>query len=77
MLRKSNAARSMLIAVTVVTMVGMTHSAFANKIKKKLTYEEAWTLCTAELDRSNVLKVEPGQRYAAGAACMLRHGYRI
>ncbi len=77
MLRKSSATSSTLIAIAAVTMVGMTQPAFADKIKKKPTYEEAWTLCTAELDRSHILKADAGQRYAAGAACMLRHGYRI
>ncbi len=66
-----------LIALAVATMVGMTQSASAAKVQKKLTYEEAWTFCNAELNRSHILRADAGQRYAAGAGCMLRHGYRI
>jgi hypothetical protein len=46
------------------------------KPKPKPTYEEAWSICTKELDRSHILKVDAGQRYAAGGACMHRYGYQ-
>ncbi len=51
--------------------------ASAKNPEAKPTYEQAWALCTAALDRNHILKADAGQRYAAGAACMLKHGYRI
>jgi hypothetical protein len=54
--------------------------ASAKKVKKvaaKPTYEEAWGICTKEMDRNHILRADATQRYAAGAACMHRHGYSI
>jgi hypothetical protein len=47
------------------------------KVAATPTYEEAWGICTKEMDRNHILRQDAGQRYSAGAACMLRHGYRI
>jgi hypothetical protein len=49
----------------------------AKKVAANPTYEEAWGLCTKQMDRNHILRNEAGQRYAAGAACMLHYGYRI
>jgi hypothetical protein len=43
---------------------------------KKLTYEQAWAFCTAQLDKRFGWD-QHSQRYAAGGSCMLRFGYRI
>jgi hypothetical protein len=43
---------------------------------KKLSLEQAWALCKAELDRT-IPKADHSARYSAGGACLLRHGYRI
>lgn len=66
-----------VIAMFVSAATGAIHPAAAAKAKAHPTYEEAWTLCTAFLDRNHILKVDAGQRYAAGAACMHKYGYRI
>ncbi len=74
----SNPTRSFIVAVSVVIALGAAQAAVAKtKEAKKPTYEEAWTLCTAQLNRNHILGSEAGQRYAAGAACMLHYGYRI
>jgi hypothetical protein len=44
--------------------------------EKKYTLEQAWAICKAQIDKT-VPKDNSGARYAAGGACMLRHGYRI
>jgi hypothetical protein len=43
---------------------------------KKLTYEQAWAFCKAQLDKRFSWD-QHSQRYAAGGSCMLRFGYRI
>jgi len=42
---------------------------------KKISYEEAWATCRTEV---SILPGEQQQnRYARGAACMKKHGYRL
>jgi hypothetical protein len=77
-MRMSNPTRSVIMAVSAAIALGAAQSAVAKtKEAKKPTYEEAWTLCTAQLNRNHILVNEAGQRYAAGAACMMHYGYRI
>jgi hypothetical protein len=64
-------------AISAGMLLSNAQPASAKKQKAKPTYEQAWALCTAEMDRNHILKVDAGQRYAAGAACMLKYGYRI
>jgi hypothetical protein len=74
----SNRTRCVIVAVSSAIAFGAVQSAVAKtKEAKKPTYEEAWALCTAQLNRNHILVNEAGQRYAAGAACMLHYGYRI
>ena len=49
---------------------------FAVAKSKRLTLEQAWAVCKAEIDR-NIPKADHSARYSAGGACLLRHGYRI
>lgn len=70
------AIASLAFAVAIAT----SDAASAKKAKKAVanpSYEEAWGLCTKEIDRNHILRQDAGQRYAAGAACMHRYGYRI
>ena len=53
-----------------------TNPGFAVAKSKKLTLEQAWALCKAELDRT-IPKADHSARYSAGGACLLKHGYRI
>ena len=76
-MRMSNLVDAAVIA-TVAAALGAVQSAAAKtQAAKKPTYEEAWSLCTARLNQNHILGNEAGQRYAAGAACMLHYGYRI
>jgi hypothetical protein len=72
-MRTSNLVHAAVIAAAVTALCAVTAAA---KTKPKPTYEEAWKICNTELDHSHILKVDAGQRYAAGAACMHRYGYR-
>ena len=55
----------------------MTNPKKKKKVAANPTYEEAWGLCTKQMDRNHILRQDAGQRYSAGAACMLQYGYRI
>ena len=43
---------------------------------KKLTLEQAWAFCKAQLDQRFAWD-QTSQRYAAGGSCMKRFGYRL
>lgn len=43
---------------------------------KKLTREQAWAFCKAQLDQRFSWD-QTSQRYAAGGSCMKRFGYRL
>ena len=69
-----------VIAVSVVAVFAFMVSAAAQtKQMKKLTYDEAWATCKAEIAKN----VSPNEgrdsaaRYAAGGACMKKYGYRL
>jgi len=49
---------------------------FAVAKSKRLTLDQAWAVCKAEIDRT-IPKDQHSARYSAGGACMLKHGYRI
>ena len=68
------------IATVAFALLVATSGAASAKTKKATahpTYEQAWTLCTKEMDRNHILRNEAGQRQAAGGACMHRYGYRL
>lgn len=60
------------LAITTSDMASAKKKASAHP-----SYEQAWHLCTKEMDRNNISKANAGQRQAAGGACMHRYGYRL
>jgi len=47
----------------------------ASAATKRISYEEAWAVCKQDV---SILPGEQQQnRYARGAACMKKHGYRL
>ena len=44
---------------------------------KRLFYEQAWTACKAENDRTAGVGDTANRRLNMGASCMKRHGYRL
>jgi hypothetical protein len=70
--------RTLHIAAAMLLSVGLIASSdlvSAQDKKKKVTRQEAWSLCTAEV--SKIPGDQHSQRYAAGAACMKKYGYKI
>ena len=51
----------------------------ASAAQKKVTYEEAWKLCKAQLDKSGArgTGISANERHTRGAGCMKKYGYRI
>ena len=72
--------RNMLIpflAFILVTPLGFVDAASA--AKKKVTYDQAWKLCKAELDKSGApgTGISANERHTRGAGCMQKYGYKI
>ena len=72
--------RRMLIAFLAVALaapLGFVDAASA--AKKKVTYDEAWKLCKAELDKSGAFGTgtQANERHTRGAGCMRKYGYRL
>jgi len=64
-----------LVAVGAAAALGVTGSASAGT-KKKVTYEQAWKLCKAELDKEKIpVTTTSNERFLRGGACMKRYGY--
>lgn len=66
---------------TVILLMAFTvlNASNASAQEKKLTYEQAWAKCKAEVAKN----VSPSEgrdtagRYAAGGACMKKYGYKL
>jgi len=67
---------SAIILLAAAVMIVIVNPTSAATKGKKLTLEQAWAICKAEVD-SKFTKMEHNARYVAGGACLLRHGYRI
>jgi hypothetical protein len=73
---KANLTRVALVPVAFALVFAISAPASAKK-KAHPTYEQAWGICTKEMDRNHILRADAGQRQAAGGACMHRYGYRL
>jgi hypothetical protein len=69
-------ASSFVVLLAIATSLTVTASASAATKGKKLTLDEAWALCKAEVDRTYIPE-QHRDKYLAGGACMRRHGYRL
>jgi hypothetical protein len=65
------------LAVALAAPLGFVDTASA--AKKKVTYDEAWRLCKAQLDKSGAFGtgLAANERHTRGAGCMRKYGYRI
>ena len=47
--------------------------------KNKVSFERAWKLCKAELDRDKIPNTtgQSNERYIRGGACMKKYGYEL
>jgi hypothetical protein len=73
---KVNLTRVAIVPVALALVFAISAPASAKK-KAHPTYEQAWGICTKEMDRNHILRADAGQRQAAGGACMHRYGYRL
>jgi hypothetical protein len=71
-----NLTRVAIVPVALALVFAISAPASAKK-KAHPTYEQAWGICTKEMDRNHILRADAGQRQAAGGACMHRYGYRL
>ena len=71
-------ALAVLAAVLVAATFTASDNAFA-ATKKKVSFEHAWKLCKAELDRDKVANTtgQSNERYIRGGACMKKYGYDL
>ena len=71
-MRKFQIAVVTLFSAALVASVG---PAAAQDKKTKITREQAWSICTAEVQA--IPSDQHSQRYARGAACMKKYGFKI
>lgn len=69
---------AILTAVSIAAVFATVDSAAAAK-KKKVSFEQAWKLCKAELDRDKIPTTtgQSNERFIRGGACMKRYGYEL
>jgi hypothetical protein len=68
-----------LIVVVAASLAGSLAIADVAIAQKKMTYEQAFKSCKAELDSQGVFgtSLSASARTTAGAGCMQKHGYRL
>ena len=67
-----------IVTIAVVTALGFTADASAATKKKKVTYEQAWKLCKAQLDKEKIPGTQTSnERYMRGGTCMKNYGYNF
>jgi hypothetical protein len=69
--------KAMTLALTSCVLLAMHGVASAQNTKsakpKKVTYEQAWKLCKAALDKEGPMELNT--RYFRGGACLAKYGY--
>lgn len=67
------------IALTVVFAASLGFAHNASAAKKKVTYDQAWAICKAKMDKAGVpgTGLQANERYIRGANCMKMYGYKI
>jgi len=70
---------AVLTAILVAAVFTVADNASAATKKKKVSFEQAWKLCKAELDRDKIPTTtgQSNERYIRGGACMKRYGYEL
>jgi len=62
-------------AAAIAGTIGLSDSASA---AKKVSFEKAWKLCKAELDKDKVPQTTTSnERFIRGGACMKKYGYEF
>jgi hypothetical protein len=63
------------VAVSIIVLLASADMATAQQKKKKPTYDEAWKICQAEVNK--VSSDQHSARMARGSACMKSLGHMI
>ena len=72
-----NLSRSGMVALSVgIALAVLGVSEASAQSKKKMSYQEAFTQCKTEVDRT-VPGDQASARASAGAGCMKKYGYRL
>jgi hypothetical protein len=72
-----------ILAILTSLLVGAAFTAADNASaatkKKKVSFEQAWKLCKAELDRDKIpgTSAQSNERFIRGGACMKNYGYEL
>jgi hypothetical protein len=72
--------RAQFVAVSLCVaalLASVVVASAAEKKGKKISLEQAWKLCAAEINKANVPADQVGARQAAGAACLAKYGYKL
>jgi hypothetical protein len=68
--------KSAIVVFAAASVVAVSIPATAAKKHAKPTYEQAYALCKAQLDRQFTSDWHTA-RYTAGSSCMYKYGYRL
>ena len=65
------------VAIAIFATSGVLDVAMAAK-QKKISREQAWRLCKAELDKEKTpSNMTTNDRFIRGGACLMRYGYSL
>ena len=70
-------AQFVAVSLCVAALLASVVVASAEQKGKKISLEQAWKLCAAEINKANVPADQVGARQAAGAACLAKYGYKL
>jgi hypothetical protein len=65
------------VTLSVAAMLASGPALAQKKAAKKLTYDEAWSVCKKYVDEGVKSWDQTSQRYSRGASCMKKYGYKI
>ncbi len=73
--------RHVFLKILLVAAIAATSGSLdvASAAKKKLTFEQAWAYCKAQLDKEKAYgtTLQGNERFIRGGACMKHFGYNL
>jgi hypothetical protein len=72
-----NRSTRLILSIAAAAALGFAGPALAKSKKAQLSYEDAWAVCKKFVDDGVKSWDQHTQRYARGASCMKKYGYRI
>ena len=65
----------LLVFLATTLAIAFAFGDSASAARRKLTYDQAYAKCKAELDKARL--AGHTERYTVGAGCMKKYGYRL